>query len=315
MKPQSPQAGSPRRGLMVSGMIATALLLASAVGLTAANRSLGAQLRKLPIEPETGLKFHTLPEKVTGWRMVKDDVLSAEAAAELGTQNYVSRWYEQVDAAGAPTGVALQLHCAYYTGMIDTVPHVPERCMIGGGMETSGETRVVPVPLDRSRLTTDPDFTDAAGKPLLMARNERVNSRVRLPAAVDKLELTVTPFRDAAANTKLFAGYFFIANGGVVASANDVRLLAFNLQADYAYYAKIQFMSASVKTHEQLAELAAKFLDEAFPDIMQRVPDWVNVEQGLYPADNPRRAKTSAGAGGSSSGGSPGAPSTSSAPR
>lgn len=284
-----------RGGVTLAAIVALVVLAASAVGVSTVIRTLGAHLRKLPIESISGLKFPSLPESFPGWRMVKDDIMSAEGVAELGTENYISRWYERVDEKGNPTDppMAVQLHCAYYTGMIDTVPHVPERCMIGGGMEYAGETVTQPVPLDFERFSKDPDFQDHPRAPVWTARNNRVTSRVRLPFGVQDLSMKITPFRNAAASQKLFAGYFFMANGGVVASANDVRLLAFNLKDDYAYYAKIQFMSPSVGSAEELAKVAGGMLTELFPDLMQRVPDWIMVEEGLHPADNPRRLSAS----------------------
>lgn len=279
-------------------LIALALLMCSAVALGAIVTSLRLQLRKLPIHAPNSLKFHTLPSEFPGWKVVRDEQMSADAAAELGTDNYITRWYQAVDAEGRPLddNKVVQIHAAYYTGMIDTVPHVPERCLVGGGMETAGDTRVMKVPLNRERLVPDPDYPATDQRPaLLTARNGRVPSRVRLPVNIENLEMRITPFRDAAAKQKLFAGYFFIANGGVVATADDVRLLAFNLQDDYAYYAKIQFMSASVDSAEELAALAGSLLDELFPDLMLRLPDWMSVEEGLYPPDNPRRAGSQAG--------------------
>ncbi len=278
-------------GVTLAAIVALVVLAASALGVSAVITKVGAHLRKLPIESVSGLKFHSLPDAFPGWRMVKDDIMSAEGIAELGTENYVSRWYEAVNDKGEPLDppVLIQLHCAYYTGMIDTVPHVPERCMIGGGMQYAGDSVVVPVPLNFERFSKDPDYQEHPRAPIWTARNGRVPSRVRLPFGIQGLEMKVTPFKDAGASQKLFAGYFFMANGGVVASANDVRLLAFNLKDDYAYYAKVQFMSPSVGSAEQLAKVAGGMLDELFPDLMQRVPDWIMVEEGLHPADNPRR--------------------------
>lgn len=282
-------------GVTIAALIATAVLLVSAVTVAAVITTVGAHLRKMPIEAASGQKFHSLPESFPGWRMVRDEIMSAEGMAELGTENYVSRWYEAVNDKGEPLDppVLVQLHCAYYTGMIDTVPHVPERCMVGGGMEFAGGSAVYPVPLNFGRFSKDPDYQDHPSAPIWTARNNRVTSRVRLPFGVEGLSMMITPFKDVAASQKLFAGYFFLANGGVVASANDVRLKAFNLKDDYAYYAKVQFMSPSVETSEELAKLAGSMLDEIFPDLMQRVPDWIMVEEGVHPSDNPRRNRPS----------------------
>lgn len=288
----------PTRGMSVRSVavIALIVLVSSALGLETIVSHLRLQLRKMPIQPESGLKFHTIPKNLPGWETVRDEVMSAEAMEELGTENWVTRWYRGVDEEGRPLDppVAIQIHCAYYTGMIDTVPHVPERCMIGAGLEYAGKSEVLRVPLDLSRLVPDPDDRPAEGEPrILTARNSRVPVRVRLPRGIENLSMMVTPFRDAEGRQTLWAGYFFMANGGVVASANDVRLLAFKLQDDYAYYAKIQFLSGNVGSGEELVALAARLLDDILPDLMQCVPDWTEVEQGRWPPDNPRGKRKS----------------------
>jgi hypothetical protein len=86
---------------------------------------------------------------------------------------------------------------------------------------------------------------------------------------------------------KRFAGYFFIANGGTVSRAEEVRLLAFDLRSSYAYYLKVEFQSEQVESGEELAALAGRFLDENFAEIMRCTPDWVEVEQGEYPPHTP----------------------------
>ena len=114
-------------------------------------------------------------------------------------------------------------------------------------------------------------------------------SRVRLPHGIENLELRVFAFQEPGSTEPLYAGYFFIANGGLTSSAQSVRLLAFDLKSDYAYYLKVQFSATRIKGPEDLASLAASLLDEILPDLMQCVPDWTDVIRGEYPADNPRR--------------------------
>ncbi len=275
--------------------LALLLLGASALSLGTIIRAQNLRLTKLPIQPQSGLKLHTLPAefplpKARWVRVGTEQILSAEAQEELGTENYVSRWYRKVGGEPDAPEIRVELHCAYYTGMIDTVPHVPERCMVGGGMESPASPTPVPVPLELSRFVPDPDAPQGEER-LLMGRSLETQNRVRLPRGIQDLRMMAAPFRDASGQTELWAGYFFIANGGVVASAYDVRLLAFKLQDDYAYYMKVQFMSPNVKSGEELAAVAADILNDLLPELMRRVPDWSEVEAGAYPPDNPRRAK------------------------
>jgi len=280
--------------MLAAMIVALGVLSASAVALGVVLRAFNIQLRKMPIEAPDGLKFHTLPAKIPAdsprWEQQgSDEIMSAEGLETLGTTNYISRWYTRAGGDRDAPPEVLQLHCAYYTGMIDTVPHVPERCIVGGGMEIAGPTVVVPVPLDLSRLVPDPDHpADDPREPALMGRSAESYTRVRLPRGVERLEMLITPFRDRRAQRTVYAGYFFIANGGVVGSANDVRLLAFRLEDDYAYYAKVQFMTTTAESAEELASMAADMLNDLFPDIMRRLPDWTEVEAGRYPEGNPR---------------------------
>jgi hypothetical protein len=182
--------------------------------------------------------------------------------------------------------------------MIDTVPHVPERCFVGGGLQQARASQVIELDLagrswiaDESvpaefagrsgtiytaRLSNNPAYTDAPGR------------RVRLPRDVgpgSPLRMRVSEYILPGGDQRYYAGYFFIANGGTAPNANDVRTLAFNLTDDYAYYLKVQVNSGSVGSVEELAELASDLLDDLMGEIMRCVPDWVEVEKGLYPAD------------------------------
>ncbi len=273
---------------------AVAMLVASGVGLRAAAKAMGAHLVKLRIDPPDGLAFHTLPKEANGWQYVPsaaDQPLSAEVLEELGTSNYLSRVYMK---KFGEREIYIELHCAYYTGMVDTVPHVPERCFVGGGMSIVSAPEEVPVALDMDRYVVEKDIdTDVHG----VVRSGFAGLRqVRMPVGIESLRMMVTRFRDGASNRETFSGYFFIANGGTAPSADDVRLLAFKLKDDYAYYAKVQFTSAYVTSSEELADMAADFLDGMLPEIVRRTPDWVEVVEGRYPADNPRRARAPGGA-------------------
>jgi len=272
-------------GALLSPAFLTGLLLLStaAVGFSAAIRELGLHLQKLPIEAEGGLRFHTLPTAVDGWRREgSDTVMDKELLDSLGTENYVSRWYVEKDAPDAEKSV-FELHVAYYTGTIDTVPHVPERCFVGGGVEIVGSSKIVDIPLDLSLFPPDPRVDEEEHGVVRRGRT-RDHQYVRMPRDLENLRMLVTPFASPD-GASMHAGYFFLANGGHVATADSIRELAFRLEERYAYYCKVQFMSPRVESAEELARIAADFLNEMLPEIMRRVPDWVEVEAGRYPRD------------------------------
>lgn len=273
------------------------LLVGSAAGLSFVVKALGAHLTKLPIQPANNIKQHSLPTEIKGWpdqesgwrQYGQDRDLSKEEIEELGTSDTISRLYLSYgraarDDAQSEAGrtVGLQLHTAYYTGMIDTVPHVPERCVTAAGTALDGSPREVSVPLDMSLLAPDP-LADQTKGTVYRMRNWNVGRFVRLPRGIENLRMTVTPFKDGKTGKRFFAGYFFIANGGVVSSANAVRLLAFRLQDDYAYYLKVQFTCQDIESEEQLGVMAGRMLNALLPDLALRVPDWVEVEAGMYP--------------------------------
>lgn len=281
-----------------ASVAAIVILGVAAIGLAASIRSFDLYLQKLPIYPQSGMQFHNLPAELETWtRLGEDQVMSAEAADELGTTNYLSRQYVQTDAPPGEEPHRILLHCAYYTGMLDTVPHVPERCLVGNGWDIAGRSKLVPVDLSFEdergypRIVPDPDIDAEEHGTIYTMRSPITRTRVRMPRNLENLSLNVTRFRNEARDAYMHAGYFFLANGGVVATADDVRLLAFKLNDDYAYYAKIQFTSLTVDSAEELGEVAGDLLDELMPEIMRCVPDWIEVQEGRYPPDNPRRKK------------------------
>lgn len=279
-------------------MLVTLVVLGlGAVGLTAGLRAADIHLTKRPIHPQSGLTVQALPRVTANWEQVgKDRIESAEILEELGTENYVTRAYQERSPAPGQTPRRVELHVAYYTGKIDTVPHVPDRCFVGGGMRIEGATINVPLKLDDSGwlLDTSPDIPEEWAGEIYTVRlsGERSNAwgqRVRLPRRPHDLKLRCTEFV-APGGARLMAGYFFIANGGAVAGADGVRLLAFDLKNDYAYYMKVQFTSTQVESPEQLADLASSLLDDLLGEMMLCVPDWIDVLAGRWPEDNPRRA-------------------------
>lgn len=268
------------------GAIAVLILSAGAFG--AVISALKLHLTKSPIEPPGNLQLHTLPTEFAEykdaqgniqwrWRRRGDDqILPADVAKELGTQNYLSRLYLGADSAGKPVG--LNIHFAYYTGMIDTVPHVPERCMVGHGWELTGESVIVDVPLDLARFPIDPNIDQSKHGTVRLARGY-----IGLPAGLEDLKMRVTRFVSSDGQ-EMYAGYFFFANGQNTPTADNVRLMAFRLTDDYAYYMKLQFSTYNASSPREFAAIVASFLDESLHEITRRIPDWVEVREGRYPA-------------------------------
>lgn len=288
-------------------LVAMTVLLVSALGMSAAIRAYGLHLQKLDIYAPGNRQFSTLPRETPGWIQVgSDQIMDEDTVKTLGTKNYVSRVYAQKlgdDAEPGQEPILLEVHAAYYTGGIDTVPHVPERCMVGGGWLKTKGTQTLDLHLDTGTWVRDSAASDSVRGDVYSARtlpapySDAPGTRVRLPFGVapeSPLRLRISAFGDPQSNRTMYSGYFFIANGGTVSSAEQVRTLAFDLTSDYAYYAKVQFSSTSVSTAQELAEASSTLLSELLAEIMRCVPDWTAVEAGEYPEDNPRRAQGAA---------------------
>jgi hypothetical protein len=260
--------------------IAVCLLLACTwVGFTFAVEALNIYLQKYPVDMRS--PFATIARTLGPWQAVGDDrVMDPAILAELGTDKYLDRVYA---LNGNPAEGMVNVHLAYYTGMIDAIPHVPDRCFVAAGYEKLAEPTNLPLPLDQSKWREDQQLTNhatGAPYPLVEHRSDIHGTRVvRLPLG-DWL-LRTTEFKDArSAESRIYSGYLFVANGHVTPSPERVRLLAFDKSEKYAYYCKVQFtMSGRGLTPEQFLAKSADLMESLLPELMQKLPDWSEVER------------------------------------
>ncbi|MHC5008233.1 MAG: exosortase/archaeosortase family protein [Planctomycetota bacterium] len=263
-------------------LIVTAVtLLVCGVGFRFAARAAEAYFAKQPVELRRQLT--RIPRQLGPWRSVRQDVLlTAELEESLGTSYYVDRVYERERADGESDVVSV--HIPYYTGLIDAVPHVADRCLIAGGWVSAGLTVNVDLPIDRTSWRPDPQRVNLdTGKPYpVMKFQDRVTDEthtVRMP--INDFRLRTTEFRDGAnPDVRIYAGYFFIANGQTTPNPEGVRVFAFNLKTKYAYFAKIQFTMYAPEqmTREEFAEAVADLAAELLPELMLCLPDWSEIE-------------------------------------
>ena len=271
--------------------IVAGVLLAGAVGLNAASSVMKLYFRKeaLPLRAPEGLM--ALPREIGSWVMVPEaHTVDADLIHSLGTDKYVFRKYVDTGALGR-TGLKLatkedvlalqsmepkdrsdrlarwfrenqgawvELAVTYYTGKVDTVPHVPDRCMVAGGFQpvlyevlewpmgiyTGGAARRVPVRF------IDFQFVD----PMRQMGNRCVT-------------------------------YFFHANGKYMDDPNAVRSKLQSLNERCGYFAKIEVMTPLPTRERETDELKAadrklamvatqKFLTVSLPEIEKLLPDW-----------------------------------------
>jgi len=82
-------------------------------------------------------------------------------------------------------------------------------------------------------------------------------------------------------NSRIYAGYFFIANGRLTPEAGGVRILAYQPKDQYAYYCKVQFTLSGAKELDAdgFVEITTGFLELMLTDLMRCLPDWAEVQQ------------------------------------
>jgi hypothetical protein len=271
-------------------LVAAVTLAVCGVGFRFAARAVDAYFAKSPVPLRSPLT--SIPKTLGSWRASGQDVtLTAELEESLGTPFYLDRTYVRDGDGRDATRVAV--HIPYYTGLIDAVPHVPDRCFQAAGWVNTSLPANIVLPIDRSGWRPDPQRVNLdTGLPYpVLTFGHRVTGRpqtVRMPIIDGELRLRTTEFRDARRpQIRIYAGYFFITNGRTTPMPEGVRALAFNLRTKYAYYAKVQFTMYVPGTmeREDFAEVVADLASELLPELMLCLPDWSEVESGSVAAE------------------------------
>ena len=101
---------------------------------------------------------------------------------------------------------------------------------------------------------------------------------------VGEFKLRTTEFgSEENPEMRIYAGYFFIANGETMPDPVDVRRFAFDLTTQYAYYAKVQFLLAGPEDfgRDDFLDVVSEVLTDLLPELMRCLPDWVDVESSV----------------------------------
>ena len=279
-------------------LAAVAVLALAAVGLNAATEALQVYFKKQPValrvkldDPQSGV-----PEQLGSWVMVDEqNTLDPDVQHSLGTKEFVFRTY--VDTRAVPADVmalfkemttdpskaanrhallarvqeasphaVLSLSVTYYTGMVDTVTHIPDRCMVADGYEPRSPQTV-----------TLPAGTYADGSPR-------------------QVQAQFATFEDQTGRGRMNrnVAYFFHCNGGYEPNPVGVRVKLQNLFERHGYYAKVELMTdeparalaaAGGSAESQRAAGAQKaqaamadLLSAALPEVERCLPDWKEVK-------------------------------------
>ena len=274
-------------------LVAAAFLLVSAIGLNAASQFLQLHFRKVAVPlPVRSLSDETegIPARLGAWTQATvDEPLDPEVETTLGTRQYINRIYidsrldpmlaahfkgatkqerserlgeflhrHSTSLKGEPQIPALTLGVTYYTGLVDTVAHIPDRCYVGSGYEPSAyELRTLP-----------PDgFPDGKKR---------------------KIQYRLINFEDQTGQGRMgmSVAYFFIVNGTYEENPLHVRQVLQDLTEKYGYYAKIEVMAAdshpeATQRPEYRAAVEAAlndFIVGALPAIESKLPDWQKIK-------------------------------------
>jgi len=274
------QSNATKTKWMQPGFLIVVIVLAlSAVGLNVAVSALQLKFKKDPVPLKQELS--TLPATIGDWVQVsKDEPLDHELQSTLATDKYVFRDFvnrtlvspvdlakfdglgsrERKDLVGqiqaAKPDAVISLALTYYTGMVDTVAHIPERCYVADGYQPSDTPETLSWDMGAGRLGK------TAGDPKIDVRFINLEDQT-----------------GARRVTKRVA-YFFFANGRYESDPLSVRQTLQDLRAKHGFYSKVELM-AIIKDHDHCADVMSSFLKSAMPEIEKCYPDWDSVEHGI----------------------------------
>ena len=269
------------RSALKAYFAALAILVLGAVGFRLLVAQLNIHLMKEAVDLRRPLD--SIPTKLGRWERVgADAVFSSTLIEELGTRSYLDRVYA---LEGDPAKGTVHVHVAYYTGTIDAVPHIPERCWAVGGLELTRNSEGTPIAIDRAGWR--PASQDGSSRYMVSTVKDPVTAdleEVTMP--VGDLTLTTIEFQDPKRpKVRQVGGYYFIANGSIARTSYDVRAMAFNLTDRYAYYCKVQLTKSGTVAEEDGSLLepfksdAAEILTALTPHLMRCLPDWPTWEK------------------------------------
>ena len=260
-------------------IIAAGILALAAVGLNGAVNFYKVKFTKDPVPLVRNLD--TVPGQLGDWVQVsKDEPLDKDVQDALATNLYIFRDYvntklvskADIDAFDKKTGherkqllaqlqathpdAVINMAVTYYTGLVDTVAHIPERCYIADGYQPSDTPETVAWDTASPRLGNDPKDPNTVHARYLEFQDQTAAGRV----------------------TKR-VGYFFFTNGHYESDPIGVRQTLQNLRYKHGFYSKVELMSI-YNDHDGSSKMMESFLASAMPEIEKCYPDWDAVENG-----------------------------------
>lgn len=240
-------------------IVAVVVLVAAAIGWNGTLRLLGMAMAKERVELKQSLD--TFPELIGRFQLanhgefpdpsVKDGKIRLEddVVGILGTTDYITWIYRDTSKPLGDSAVFISVHMAYYTGLLDPVPHVAETCQVAGGA-VEDKKNSYPVKWTAAGLG------EQWGKWGDITANR--SAFVRKNAAGQTINSVVC--------------YLFSVNGEPVASRDTVRLRLMDPRKKYSYYMKIELspMGANL-TAQESDEVCKAFYAAAAKEILGRL--------------------------------------------
>jgi hypothetical protein len=283
---RNPLVRTLRRVFAQPAFVAAVVVLGvSALGLNVAVNAMKLHFKKQPVPLARPLA--TIPPDLGPWRQVsRDRPLDGEMQQALGTDQYVFRDYVDTRRVAGPVVRQLEeiqaqlakatdatareqlerewgtlmgtvrardpqavvnLAVTYYTGLADTVAHVPDRCYVADGYQ--------PTSYDETSWPVGPG---GGAVPVRFINFEDQTNRASVTKSV---------------------AYFFHVNGHFESSPLGVRRSLQNLFEKHGYYAKVELLTI-INDRDASAAVMTDFLSTALPEVQRTLPDWQAVRRG-----------------------------------
>ena len=265
-----------------SFVTAVTILLVAGVSWNLAMGLLGWTMVKYPV-PARGTELDkqqlvNFPPRLAGYRLAKDGelvfdkqtrrpifdgkpdglmVVASEELDELGTTKHKLNWYymsifrDTSRSAGAPQAY-IQLNVTYYTGLLDAVPHVADRCIAStGGRVDPGRSGTISVSLPAGEV----------------------------PEAWREITLYRTAYTSQDGNRSA-QYHVFSMNGEPTAHGLTIRYGLIKPWVRYCYFAKIQLAPYRPNlSTEESDRICRNFAEAALPEVLKFLPTAADVEK------------------------------------
>jgi hypothetical protein len=249
-----------------SFLAATLFLAIAATGWSVTIRWMGMVLAKADVPliksldelPESfGDRFVLAREVNTSEIRDGKELMTKDVEETLGTPYHISWYYRDVYRSSAEASLLVRVHVAYYTNLLDPVPHVPDTCYVAGGFRSKGK------PVDVAWRLPNLPAEWQSWKDVLI----RQASFVRTGRDGKEMEATVF--------------YVFSVNCEPVRDRLEVRGILANPWTKYCYYAKIELtvIGNALPAVEEQAKECEAFLAAAAPTLLKHFPSAEDIRQ------------------------------------